>query len=168
MNSLKLCFVLAVLVLGLVGTPPPVLGQSEKPANDAKASKAEVDELRKEVASQRRAIEQLQALIERMIDTKAPATTLPTDGAHLVNATLTTPIAEATPAAAPGRDGCRFLRVGRRVNACRATRDAGDEKRCSTRYVRIQWGTLFHQVRQWSVPNHAIWLRDDELQLIHR
>ncbi|MGB7433891.1 MAG: porin [Candidatus Acidiferrum sp.] len=101
MNSLKLCFVLAVLVFGLVGTPPPVLGQSEKPVNDAKASKAEVDELRKEVASQRRAIEQLQALIERMIDTKAPATTLPTDGAHLVNVTLTTPIAEATPAAAP-------------------------------------------------------------------
>lgn len=107
MNSLKLCVLFAALALGLAGTPPPAHAQSANSAGDgakaapATASKAEVDELRKELATQRRAIEQLQAMIERLIDTSAPANTLPTDGARLVNATLTAPIAEAAPAAAP-------------------------------------------------------------------
>jgi phosphate-selective porin OprO and OprP len=107
MNSLKLCVLLAVLALGLAGALPPAHAQSDKSAGDgakaapATASKAEVDELRKELASQRRAIEQLQAMIERLINTSAPANTLPTDGARLVNTTLTSPIAEAAPAAAP-------------------------------------------------------------------
>jgi phosphate-selective porin OprO and OprP len=109
MNSLRLCVVPLALALGFAVTTASAQAQSEKPANGATqstsavASKAEVDELRQEVASQRRAIEQLQALIERMIDAKAPASTLPTDGAHLINATLnlSTPMAEATPPAAP-------------------------------------------------------------------
>ncbi len=106
MNSLRLCVVPLALALGFAVTTASAQAQSDKSANGATpstsavASKAEVDELRKEVASQRRAIEQLQALIERMIDAKAPASTLPTDGAHLINATLNlpAPMAEATPA----------------------------------------------------------------------
>jgi len=95
------------LVLGLAGTTPRALAQSEKPANEgthapsATASKAEVDQLRKELAAQRRAIEQLQAMIQRLTDPKSPA---PAPGAaHLVNATLSLPepVAEAAPLAPP-------------------------------------------------------------------
>jgi len=95
------------LVLGLAGTTPRALAQSEKPASEgthapsATASKAEVDQLRKELAAQRRAIEQLQAMIQRLTDAKSPA---PAPGAaHLVNATLSLPepVAEAAPLAPP-------------------------------------------------------------------
>jgi phosphate-selective porin OprO/OprP len=107
MKSLRSWFVLLALVLGLAGTTPRALAQSEKPANEgthapsATASKAEVDQLRKELAAQRRAIEQLQAMIQRLTDAKSPA---PAPGAaHLVNATLSLPepVAEAAPLAPP-------------------------------------------------------------------
>jgi len=107
MKSLRSWFVLLALVLGLAGTTPRALAQSEKPASEgthapsATASKAEVDQLRKELAAQRRAIEQLQAMIQRLTDAKSPA---PAPGAaHLVNATLSLPepVAEAAPLAPP-------------------------------------------------------------------
>ncbi len=107
MKSLRSWFVLLALGLGLAGTTPRALAQSEKPASEgthtasATASKAEVDQLRKELAAQHRAIEQLQAMIQRLTDAKSPA---PAPGAaHLVNATLSLPepVAEAAPLTPP-------------------------------------------------------------------
>ena len=100
---------LVVLILGLALITPRVQAQSEKPAGEnaqaasAAASKAEVEQLRKELASQRRAIEQLQTLVEQLTDAKsrAPAPTPATGGAHLVNANLTLPVAAAEVEAEP-------------------------------------------------------------------
>jgi len=104
MKSLRKWFVLLALCFGLMGTTPRARAQSEKPADDgtqavsAAASKAEVDQLRKELAAQRRTIERLEVLVEQLTDakTRAPAAV---PEAHLVNANLSQPtaVAEAEP-----------------------------------------------------------------------
>lgn len=102
MNSLRTWFALLALVLGFAGTGPRTQAQSEKPAGEstqaasATASKAEVEQLRKELAAQRRAIEQLETLVEQLTDAKSRAPALATDGAHLVNAILTLPAINAS------------------------------------------------------------------------
>jgi phosphate-selective porin OprO/OprP len=113
MNSLRTWFVLLALVLGFAGTGTRVQAQSEKPAGDsgqpasATASKAEVEQLRQELAAQRRTIEQLKTLVEQLAEVKsrAPAPAPATEGAHLVNASMTVPatapVAEAEPPAEP-------------------------------------------------------------------
>jgi len=108
MNSLRTWFALLALVLGFAGTGPRTQAQSENPAGEsaqaasATASKAEVDELRTELAAQRRTIERLQTLVEQLVEvnSRAPAATPVTDGAHLVNAVLTLPANAAAEEAA--------------------------------------------------------------------
>jgi len=112
------------------------LAQTQEPAGktsasaSAAASKQEVDELRSEVAAQRKTIEELKAMVQKLVDSKAPtsaansphvepaaaastpAQLTPTSGgdsAHLVNTVLTQPgldgamIDQAEPAA-PKKD----------------------------------------------------------------
>src|SRR5208337_2828862 len=101
MNSLRTWFALLALVLGFAGTGPRTQAQSENPAGEsapaasATASKAEVDQLRKELAAQRRAIEQLETLVERLTDAKSRAPAPATDGARLINASLSLPATAA-------------------------------------------------------------------------
>lgn len=102
MSSFRTWFALLALIFGFAGTAPRAQAQSEKPAGEsalaasATASKAEVDQLRKELAAQRRTIEQLKILVEQLAEVKsrAPATA---PEAHLINANLSQPatVAEA-------------------------------------------------------------------------
>jgi phosphate-selective porin OprO and OprP len=114
MNSLTTWFVLLAIVLGLAGTSPRAKAQSENSAGSvietpsATASKAEVEQLRQELAAQRRTIEQLRNLVEQLVEVKARPLSPANDGAaHLVNTTypLPTPApavdAEAAPPAEP-------------------------------------------------------------------
>jgi phosphate-selective porin OprO and OprP len=102
MSSLRTWFVCFVLLLGLAITTAPVRAQDEKPPDDrsqaasAAASKAEVEQLRKELAAQRRAIEKLEILVEQLTDTKSrePGGEPIADGARLINANL--PLAPMT------------------------------------------------------------------------
>jgi len=111
------------------------LAQTQGPADktgasaSAGASKEEVNELRSEVAAQRKTIEELKAIVQKLAEGKAPASAAdsahveptaatssgaaPTsgrDGAHLVNTVLVQPgleaamIDQAQPAAAPKKD----------------------------------------------------------------
>jgi phosphate-selective porin OprO and OprP len=110
MSSLRSWFVLLALMLGLAATTGRAQAQSEKPAGEgaqpasATASKSEVEQLRKELAAQRRAIEKLESLVEQLTDAKSRAPAPAADGAaHLINANLMQPatVAEATPRALP-------------------------------------------------------------------
>ena len=110
MNSLRTWIVLFTLTLAFVWNGPCAQAQSGNPAGDgaqpasATASKAEVEQLRKELAAQRRAIEKLETLVEQLTDAKSRAPAPATDGvAHLINASLTQPpsVAEAAPPAPP-------------------------------------------------------------------
>jgi phosphate-selective porin len=108
MRSLTAFFVLLVgftapgLLAHAQGTEP--VGKTDGSAS-VSATKEEVNQLRLEVAAQRRRIEQLQTLVEQLAEVKsgAPAP----DGVHLVNASLTLPAtvaeteAEAEPPAEP-------------------------------------------------------------------
>ena len=97
MNPLRTWFVLLALILGFAETGPRAQAQNEKPAGEgaqaasATAGKAEVEELRKELAAQRRTIERLQTLVEQLAEIKSRATAPATDGAHLVNAGFVQP-----------------------------------------------------------------------------
>src|SRR5260370_8073719 len=97
MNSLRTWIALFTLTLSFVWRGPCAQAQSEKPAGEstqgasATASKAEVEELSKELAGQRRTIERLQTLVEQLADIKSRAPAPATDGAHLVNASLALP-----------------------------------------------------------------------------
>ncbi len=99
MRSMKICLLFASFLLL---TAPFALAQSgESPGKDAaapssSATKKEVDQLRKELAAQRETIEQLKAMLERLVETKAQ----PTEGARVVNASLSQPAAQ--PQAATG------------------------------------------------------------------
>ena len=101
MKSFKTWFVLLALIFGLAWANPRALAQSERPAGDGgssasgAASKAEVEELRKELAAQRRTIEKLELLVEQMSDAKSRAPA-PSADAHLINANL--PLAPTAPA----------------------------------------------------------------------
>jgi phosphate-selective porin OprO/OprP len=96
---------------------------ADKTSASASASKQEVNELRKEVAAQRKTIEELKAIVQKLAEDKAqapsenpahmeptaaistPTGTTPTsesDGAHLVNTVLLDQA--APPAAAPKKD----------------------------------------------------------------
>lgn len=93
MNSVRKWFALLSLLLGLAVSVPRVQAQGEKAADDgtsASASKSEVEQLRKELAAQRRAIEKLELLVEQLSDVKsrAPAGTPVSDGTRLINANL--------------------------------------------------------------------------------
>src|SRR5713226_658216 len=97
MNSLRTWIALFTLTLSFVWRGPCAQAQSEKPAGEstqaasATASKAEVEELRKELAGQRRTIERLQTLVEQLADIKSRAPAPAVVGAQLVNANLTLP-----------------------------------------------------------------------------
>ncbi|HKM67476.1 MAG TPA: porin [Candidatus Acidoferrum sp.] len=98
MNLLRAWFVLLAFVLGLAVTSPRVQAQSESPAGgstqagSATASKAEVDQLRQELAAQRRTIEQLKNLVEQLVEVKSRAPFPATDGAaHLINTSYPLP-----------------------------------------------------------------------------
>jgi phosphate-selective porin len=96
MNSLRTWFVLVTLTLAFVWTSSRAMAQSEKTsyegaqAASATASKAEVDQLRTELAAQRRTIEQLKILVEQLVEAKSPVPAK--NEAHLVNASLTVPV----------------------------------------------------------------------------
>src|ERR1700722_14068831 len=89
MNSLRTWFVLLAVVLGLAGTSPRVQAQNENSATggiqapSATASKAEVDQLRQELAAQRRTIEQLRNLVEQLVEVKSRPASPANDGAPL-------------------------------------------------------------------------------------
>ena len=94
MNSLRTWIVLFTLTLGFVCNGPCAQAQSEKPAGEstqaasATASKAEVEQLRKELAAQRRTIEHLEFLVEQLADVKSRAPAPAVGGALLMNANL--------------------------------------------------------------------------------
>ena len=94
MNPFRARFVLLGLLLAF-GTSPRAVAQNEKSAGEGtqasstSASKAEVEELRNELAAQRRTIERLQTLVEQLVEAKSAVPGVATDGAHLVNASLT-------------------------------------------------------------------------------
>jgi hypothetical protein len=131
---------LLVLLAVLIAPASIILAQGTDPAANtgasatASATKAEVDQLRGEVAAQRQTIEELKAMVEKLVTAKAPATdnssaqirpvsssappeasSLPVDGrtgsVHLMNAVLLeaepTPVAavvDQAPATAPKKD----------------------------------------------------------------
>jgi phosphate-selective porin OprO/OprP len=109
MNSLRTWFALLALVLGFAGTGPRTQAQSQNSAGEstqaasATASKAEVEQLRKELAMQQRTIEHLQTLVQQLVDIKSGAPAPAPGGAHLINASMTQPerVAEAAPPAVP-------------------------------------------------------------------
>src|SRR6516164_5085723 len=104
MNSFRTRFVLLALALGLVAPGPRAVAQSDKSAGNgaqaasATASKAEVEQLREELAAQRRTIEQLKMLVEQLAEVKSRAPAPANEGAHLINASMPLP---ATPSVAP-------------------------------------------------------------------
>lgn len=112
MISLRVCVVLLALVLAIALTGPLAQAQSENPVGDgakassAAASKAEVEQLRKELDAQRRTIEKLEVLVEQLVNAKTPAPA-PAADAHLINANLPLssvvpePLSSAVPNAAP-------------------------------------------------------------------
>lgn len=111
MKSLRTWFVLLALVWGGIATTQRSLAQSEKTDGgsvSAAASKAEVEELRKELATQRRTIERLEYLVEQLTDTKFRAPAPATEGPHLVNAVMPLPASApatlAPPVSAPAED----------------------------------------------------------------
>ena len=97
MRAPRILFVLLALVLGFANTAQRAQGQTEKSTGggaqnpSTAASKAEVDELRKELAAQRRTIERLEYLVEQMTDTKSRAPAPAAEGPHLVNAVMPLP-----------------------------------------------------------------------------
>ena len=99
MNLQRTGYVFLTVVLVFAGTGRGAQAQSEKPAGgnaqaaSAPASKAEVDELRKELAAQRRTIERLENLVEKLADvnSRVPAPGTVMDGPRLVNASMTVP-----------------------------------------------------------------------------
>ncbi|HXJ11536.1 MAG TPA: porin, partial [Candidatus Limnocylindrales bacterium] len=114
MNSLRTWIAFFTLALGLVSAGPGAQAQSENPAGDsaqvpsATASKAEVEQLRQELASQRRTIEQLRNLVEQLVEVKSRPASPANDGAaRLINTTYPLPAsapavdAEAAPPAEP-------------------------------------------------------------------
>ena len=144
MKSFGSWFVLLALLFGLAGTTPRALAQSEKPADDrskpasAAASKAEVDELRKELAAQRRTIEKLEILVEQLTDAKSRAPAEVPD-AHLINATL--PLSPSVPAPSVGvpttTDPAEEVAVAADVPA--VPYDAQAQKSNSTAPVTAGW-----------------------------
>ncbi len=101
MNPIRTCLVLLALILSFAGTGLRAQPQNEKPAGEgapsaaAPATRAEVEQLRKELAAQRQTIERLQTLVEQLAAVKSLAPASATDGAHLVNASLTLPSGSA-------------------------------------------------------------------------
>src|SRR5260370_20745322 len=101
MNSLRTWIALFTLTLSFVWRGPCAQAESEKPAGEstqaasAAASKAEVEELRKELAGQRRTIERLQTLVEQLADIKSRAPAPVVGGAQLMNTNLTLPATAA-------------------------------------------------------------------------
>jgi len=98
MNSLRTWIALFTLTLGLACMGPCAQAQSEKPGGDsaqapyATASKAEVEQLRQELATQRRTIEQLKNLVEQLVDVKSRAPSPANDGAaRLINTSYPLP-----------------------------------------------------------------------------
>jgi hypothetical protein len=90
MRSMKVCLLLAILLL--LSAPLAFAQSGESPGKDGAApssgaTKQEVDQLRKELAAQRQTIEQLKAMLQRLVETKAQ----PADGVHVVNASLSQP-----------------------------------------------------------------------------
>ena len=106
MKVLRTWFALLTLLLGFGGFGPRTQAQSEKASSrntavtSDSASREEVEQLRKEVAAQRRAIEKLEMLVEQLTDAKsrAPGAAPANENAHLINANL--PLAPL-PAVAP-------------------------------------------------------------------
>jgi phosphate-selective porin len=101
MKSLRMWFVLLVSILGLARLTPPAQAQNERRADEgappaaAPPTRAEVEQLRKELAAQRQTIERLQTLVEQLAEVKSRAPAPATDGARLVNASLTLPATAA-------------------------------------------------------------------------
>src|ERR1700722_5654909 len=137
MRSLTAFFVLLIVFMA----PGPLAhAQGTEPASkpeglaSAGATREEVNQLRGEVAAQRRTIEELKAMVQKVVEAKAepadgkaatvkpvaatnafdasaqPNAAVPNDGAHLVNTVLIQPAADAPiinqaqPAAAPKKD----------------------------------------------------------------
>jgi predicted porin len=87
MRSMKGCLLFASFLL--LAAPFSRAQSGESPgkgdaASSSGATKQEVDQLRKELAAQRQTIEQLKAMLQRLVETKAQ----PAEGARLVNANL--------------------------------------------------------------------------------
>jgi TolA-binding protein len=114
MNSLRTWFVLLAIVLGFAGASPRAQAQSENSGGSgiqtpsATASKAEVEQLRQELAAQRRTIEQLRNLVEQLVEVKSRPPSPANDGAaRIINTTYPVPApapavdADAAPAAEP-------------------------------------------------------------------
>jgi phosphate-selective porin OprO/OprP len=104
MKSLRTWFVLLALVLGFAATTQRGMAQSEKTDSggiSAAASKAEVEELRKELAAQRRTIEKLEYLVEQLTDAKFRTPAPATEGPHLLNAVMPLPASAPATVAPP-------------------------------------------------------------------
>ena len=106
MSSLRTWFVLLAVVLGLAGTISRAQAQSENSSGSsiqtpsATASKAEAEQLRQELAAQRRTIEQLRNLVEQLVEVKSRPPSPANDGnARIIYTSYPVP----APTAAVGR-----------------------------------------------------------------
>ena len=134
MSSLRTWFALLAIVLGLADASPRALAQSENSSGSGiqtpspTASKAEVEQLRQELAAQRRTIEQLRNLVEQLVEVKSRPPSPANDGAaRLINTAYPLPVsapavdAEAAPVAEPvelyqkpadKKDGAALINAG--------------------------------------------------------
>lgn len=101
MRSLKKCLLFMLFLmasLSLAGAQGKEAAD-QTASNAGSASKEEVEQLRKEVAAQRQTIEELKAMVQQLVDAKAKGTSDTaqgtSDAAHVVNATLVQPEAQA-------------------------------------------------------------------------
>lgn len=104
MRSLTKCLLLMMFLIASMSLVDAQSKDADKTAAaTGAASKEEVEQLRKEVAAQRQTIEELKAMVQQLVQAKAPA---PGDTAQVVNATLVqpasgTPQPDQTPAEKP-------------------------------------------------------------------
>jgi hypothetical protein len=120
MRSLTISFALVILVVlgSLAQAQSSSSGDKAATASSGVASQAEVDQLRDEVAAQRKTIEELKALVEKLAESKAQSVSQIQPASPAGNAAQVRPVAETASPASPelenpapvssSRDGVRL------------------------------------------------------------
>jgi phosphate-selective porin OprO/OprP len=119
MRFLTKCLLFSLFLIAPMLLPAQDSGASTAGQSSGSATKEEVEALRKEVASQRQTIEELKAMVQQLVQTRAQSASA--DGVHVVNATLVETAGQAaksdqkpadkpsTPAPAAGWNGEHFF-----------------------------------------------------------
>lgn len=102
MRSLTISFALLILIVqgSLAQSKSPQADEKSATTSSGVASKQEVDQLRDEVAAQRKTIDELKALVEKLVDAKGQPSNQPANGAAAeVRPVADAPAAVSAPAA---------------------------------------------------------------------